>query len=257
MDLNNSKKIIFITGATSGIGEAAANLLSNKYNLILCGRRKERLLKIKNRLSNKTDVITLNFDVRSKEDVVDKINSLPDKWKKINILINNAGNAHGLDFIDKGDVGDWDKMIDINIKGLLYVTKEILPFMLIQNSGHILNIGSIAGKEVYTKGNVYCASKFAVDALSEGMRLDLIEKNIKVSQINPGLVNTEFSKVRFKNNLEKAKKVYAGMEPLYADDIADVINFLIERPENVNISDITVLPKSQASSVVINRKTNI
>ena len=257
MDLNNSKKIIFITGATSGIGEAAANSLSNKYNLILCGRREERLSKIKNRLSKKTEVITLNFDVRSKEDVTDKINSLPDKWKKINILINNAGNAHGLDFIDEGDISDWDKMIDINVKGLLYVTKQILSFMLNQNSGHIINVGSIAGKEVYPKGNVYCASKFAVDALSEGMRLDLVEKNIKVSQINPGLVNTEFSKVRFKNDLEKAKNVYAGMEPLCADDIADVISFLIERPDNVNISDITILPKSQASSVVVNRKTNI
>ena len=257
MDLNNSKKIVFITGATSGIGEASANILANNYKLILCGRREERLLKIKNKLSKKTEVITLNFDVRSKEDVADKINSLPKNWRKINILINNAGNAHGLDFIDDGDIEDWDKMIDINIKGLLYVTKEILNLMLINESGHIINIGSIAGKEVYPKGNVYCASKFAVDALSEGMRIDLVEKNIKVSQISPGLVNTEFSKVRFKNNLEKAKNVYAGMEPLYAEDIADIIKFIVERPDNVNISDITVLPKSQASSVVVNRKTNI
>ena len=257
MDLNKSKKIVFITGATSGIGEAAANILSNNYNLILCGRREERLIEIKNKLSKITEVKTLNFDVRAKEEVITKIKSLPQNWRKINILINNAGNAHGLDFIEDGDVDDWDKMIDINIKGLLYVTKEVLHFMLSQNSGHIINIGSIAGKEVYPKGNVYCASKFAVDALSEGMRLDLVEKNIKVSQINPGLVNTEFSKVRFKNDLEKAKNVYAGMEPLYAEDIADVIKFLIERPDNVNISDITVLPKSQASSVVINRKTNI
>lgn len=254
MDPTNSKKIVFITGATSGIGEATANILSDNYNLILCGRRKERLLEIKNKLSEVTKVKTLNFDVRAKEDVINKINSLPEKWKKINTLINNAGNAHGLDFIHEGNVYDWDKMIDINIKGLLYVTKEVLRLMLCQKSGHIINIGSIAGKEVYPKGNVYCASKFAVDALSEGMRLDLVEKNIKVSQINPGLVNTEFSKVRFKNDLEKAKKVYAGIEPLYAEDIADVIKFLIERPDNVNISDITVLPKSQASSVVINRK---
>jgi len=179
VDLNNSKKIIFITGATSGIGEAAANLLSNKYNLILCGRREERLLKIKNRLSKKTEVITLNFDVRNKEDVTNKINSLPDKWKKINILINNAGTMIGRFLIDEGDISDWDKMIDINVKGLLYVTKQVLSFMLIQNSWHIINVGSIAGKEVYPKGNVYCASKFAVDALSEGMRLDLVEKNIK------------------------------------------------------------------------------
>lgn len=257
MDPNNSKKIVFITGATSGIGEASANILANNYKLILCGRREERLLKIKNKLSKKTEVITLNFDVRSKEDVADKINSLPKNWRKINILINNAGNAHGLDFIDDGDIEDWDKMIDINIKGLLYVTKEILNLMLINESGHIINIGSIAGKEVYPKGNVYCASKFAVDALSEGMRIDLVEKNIKVSQISPGLVNTEFSKVRFKNDLEKAKNVYAGMEPLYAEDIADIIKFIVERPDNVNISDITVLPKSQASSVVVNRKTNI
>ena len=205
----------------------------------------------------KSEVHTLCFDVSNKDEVEKKLNSIPDSFKPIDFLINNAGNAHGLDNVIDAGLNDWDKMIDINIKGLLYVTKEVLHFMLSQNFGHVINIGSIAGKEVYPKGNVYCASKFAVDALSEGMRLDLVEKNIKVSQINPGLVNTEFSKVRFKNDLEKAKNVYVGMEPLYAEDIADVIKFLIERPDNVNISDITVLPKSQASSVVINRKTNI
>ena len=187
MDLNNSKKIIFITGATSGIGEAAANLLSNKYNLILCGRREERLLKIKNRLSKKTEVITLNFDVRSKEDVTDKINSLPDKWKKINILINNAGNAHGLDFIDEGDISDWDKMIDINVKGLLYVTKQVLSFMLIQNSGHIINVGSIDGIKTPRFDNFsYGPSKAAVHHLTRVLASHLVRRNIIVNGIAPG-----------------------------------------------------------------------
>ena len=251
---NNSKKIILITGATSGIGEATAKILSENYNLILCGRRENRLLEIQQTLSNKTEILTLNFDISNRNDVHDSINSIPDEWKHIDVLINNAGNAHGLDFIDEGEVDDWDKMIDINVKGLLYISKEILKIMVSNNSGHIINIGSIAGKEVYQKGNVYCASKFAVNALSDGMRVDLVDKNIKVSQVNPGLVNTEFSKVRFKNDLDKAKSVYSGIDPLYAEDIAEVIKYIIERPKNVNISDLTILPRSQASSVVIDRK---
>lgn len=253
MDQNNNKKLVFITGATSGIGEATANLLCNNYNLILCGRREDRLINLSTRLSEKTSVKTLSFDVRNKDEVSEKIKSLDGKWKDIDFLINNAGNAHGMDYIFDGDSDDWDKMIDINVKGLLYVSKEILKTMVYNKRGHVINIGSIAGKEVYSKGNIYCASKFAVDAISRGMRIDLNHKNIKVSQVNPGLVNTEFSKVRFKNNIEKINNVYKGMTPLTADDIAEVINFIINRSDNVNISDVTILPKAQASSTVVKR----
>ena len=253
MDQNNNKKIVFITGATSGIGEATAKILSNNYDLILCGRREERLIKLRDSLSKKTNVIILSFDVRNKDQVSEKIKSLDKKWKNIDFLINNAGNAHGMDYIFDGNSDDWDKMIDINVKGLLYVSKEILKIMVFNKRGHIINIGSIAGKEVYSKGNIYCASKFAVDAISQGMRIDLNHKNIKVSQVNPGLVNTEFAKVRFKNDLEKAENVYKGMDPLIADDVAEVISFIMNRSDNVNISDITILPKSQASSTVVKR----
>ena len=253
MDQNNNKKIVFITGATSGIGEATAKILSNNYDLILCGRREERLIKLRDSLSKKTNVIILSFDVRNKDQVSEKIKSLDKKWKNIDFLINNAGNAHGMDYIFDGNSDDWDKMIDINIKGLLYVSKEILKIMVFNKRGHVINIGSIAGKEVYSKGNIYCASKFAVDAISQGMRIDLNHKNIKVSQVNPGLVNTEFAKVRFKNDLEKAENVYKGMEPLIANDVAEVISFIMNRSDNVNISDITILPKTQASSTVVKR----
>ena len=253
MDQNNNKKIVFITGATSGIGQATAKLLSNNYDLILCGRREERLIELRDSLSKKTNVITLSFDVRNKDEVSEKIKSLDEKWKNIDFLINNAGNAHGMDYIFDGNSDDWDKMIDINIKGLLYVSKEILKIMVFNKRGHVINIGSIAGKEVYPKGNIYCASKFAVDAISQSMRIDLNHKNIKVSQVNPGLVNTEFAKVRFKNDLGKAENVYKGMDPLIADDVADVISFIMNRSDNVNISDITILPKSQASSTVVKR----
>ena len=253
MDQNNNKKIVFITGATSGIGEATAKILSNNYDLILCGRREERLIELRDSLSKQTNVIILSFDVRNKDQVSEKIKSLDKKWKNIDFLINNAGNAHGMDYIFDGNSDDWDKMIDINVKGLLYVSKEILKIMVFNKRGHVINIGSIAGKEVYSKGNIYCASKFAVDAISQGMRIDLNHKNIKVSQVNPGLVNTEFAKVRFKNDLEKAENVYKGMDPLIADDVAEVISFIMNRSDNVNISDITILPKSQASSTVVKR----
>ena len=253
MDQNKNKKIVFITGATSGIGQATAKILSNNYDLILCGRRKERLIELRDSLSKKTNVIILSFDVRNKDEVSEKIKSLNEKWKNIDFLINNAGNAHGMDYIFDGNSDDWDKMIDINVKGLLYVSKEILKIMVFNKRGHVINIGSIAGKEVYPKGNIYCASKFAVDAISQGMRIDLNHKNIKVSQVNPGLVNTEFAKVRFKNDLEKAENVYKGIDPLIADDVAEVISFIMNRSDNVNISDITILPKSQASSTVVKR----
>ena len=251
--MDQNRKKIFITGATSGIGEALAQILSDNYNLILCGRRKDRLKKLYDALSEKTMVKTLDFDISNQKEVKDKINGLPDHWKKIDVLINNAGNAHGLDFIHEGSSSDWDKMIDINVKGLLYVSKEVLDYMINNKNGHIINIGSIAGKEVYPKGNIYCASKFAVDAISQGMRIDLNNYNIKVSQINPGLVQTEFSMVRFKNDKKKSNAVYKGVNPLSPEDVAGVIKYMIELPQNINLSDVTVLPKSQASSTVIKR----
>ena len=250
----NKNKIALITGATSGIGESTSHELSNQFSLILCGRNKEKLNKLSDSLSKKTDVMTLEFDVRDKKDVREKISSLTDDWKNIDVLINNAGNAHGLDFIYEGEIEDWDMMIDTNVKGLLYVSKYVLDFMIKKNSGHIINIGSIAGKEVYPKGNIYCASKFAVDAISSGMRIDLNKHNIKVSQINPGLVETNFSMVRFKDDQKRSNSVYTGLNPLVGEDIAKVISYVINCPENVNISDITVLAKSQASSTVLNRK---
>ncbi len=250
----NKNKIALITGATSGIGESTSHKLSDQFSLILCGRNKKKLDELSNSLSKKTDVITLEFDVRDKKDVREKISSLSDDWKNIDVLINNAGNAHGLDFIYEGEIEDWDMMIDTNVKGLLYVSKYVLDFMIKNNSGHIINIGSIAGKEVYPKGNIYCASKFAVDAISNGMRIDLNKHNIKVSQINPGLVETNFSMVRFKNDQKRSNSVYSGLNPLVGEDIAKVISYVVNCPENVNISDITVLAKSQASSTVLNRK---
>ena len=250
----NKNKIALITGATSGIGESTSHKLSDQFSLILCGRNKKKLDELSNSLSKKTDVITLEFDVRDKKDVREKISSLSDDWKNIDVLINNAGNAHGLDFIYEGEIEDWDMMIDTNVKGLLYVSKYVLDFMIKKNSGHIINIGSIAGKEVYPKGNIYCASKFAVDAISNGMRIDLNKHNIKVSQINPGLVETNFSMVRFKNDQKRSNSVYSGLNPFVGDDIAKVISYVVNCPENVNISDITVLAKSQASSTVLNRK---
>ena len=252
--MGDNKKIALITGATSGIGESTAYELANKYSLILCGRNKEKLDELEQNLSSTTKVITLKFDVRNHQEVSEKISSLDNSWKKIELLINNAGNAHGLDFIYEGDVEDWDMMIDTNVKGLLYVTKYVLDSMIKNNSGHIINIGSIAGKEVYPKGNIYCASKFAVDAISQGMRIDLNKYNIKVSQVNPGLVETNFSMVRFKNDKNRSKSVYEGLNPLIGDDIAKVISFIVNCPDNVNISDLTVLAKSQASSTVLNRK---
>ena len=250
----SEKKIVLITGATSGIGESTSFELANQFSLIICGRNKDKLDELSNELSKKTNVKTLEFDVRDKEDVREKISSLSDNWKNIDILINNAGNAHGLDFIHEGKISDWDMMIDTNVKGLLYVSKYVLNIMIENNRGHVINIGSIAGKEVYPKGNIYCASKFAVDAISNGMRIDLNKHNIKVSQINPGLVETNFSMVRFKNDQERSNSVYSGLNPLVGDDIAKVISYVINCPENVNISDITVLAKSQASSTVLNRK---
>ncbi|MBT0607076.1 SDR family NAD(P)-dependent oxidoreductase [Aequorivita echinoideorum] len=247
-------KTAFITGATSGIGMATAKLFAkNGLKLILCGRREARLKNLAAELSALTEVFTLNFDVRNKNEVFSAIKSLPKKFSEIDILINNAGNAHGLDTIDEGNTDDWDAMLDINVKGLLYVSKAILPKMIERKSGQIINIGSTAGKEVYPKGNVYCASKHAVDAINQGMRLDLNGKGIKVGAINPGLVATEFSEVRFKGDTQKAENVYQGYTPLKAEDIAEVIWFAVTRPPHVNIADLTVMCLDQASSTIINK----
>ncbi|UAM97646.1 SDR family NAD(P)-dependent oxidoreductase [Polaribacter litorisediminis] len=247
-------KTAFITGATSGIGRATAELFAkNKIRLVLCGRRKNRLEQLEEELSKITEVTTLQFDVAKREEVSAAIKSLPENFKNIDILINNAGNAHGLSTIQDGNIDDWDAMLDINVKGLLYVSKAIIPQMIANNSGFIINIGSTAGKEVYTNGNVYCASKFAVNALNKSMRLDLNEHNIRVSAIHPGLVETEFSDVRFKGDIERAKTVYQGFKPLQAEDIADIIHFVITRPYHVNIEDLVVYPTAQASATILNK----
>ena len=244
----------FITGATSGIGEATAIIFAkNNIRLILCGRRVDRLESLQEKLSKLTDVTTLNFDVSKRDEVEKAIKSLPKDFQQIDILINNAGNAHGLSTIQEGNLDDWDAMLDINVKGLLYVSKAILPQMTQRNTGFILNIGSISGKEVYPNGNVYCASKHAVNALNKAMRIDLNKHNIRVSGIHPGAVETEFSEVRFKGDLEKAKSVYSGYKALQATDIAEIIHFVITRPYHVNIEDLVVYPTAQASATILNR----
>jgi len=250
----SEKRIALITGATSGIGEATARVLAaNNFKLILCGRRKDRLQKLVAELEVYTEVTTLSFEVRNQKEVATSIASLAANWKTIDVLINNAGNAHGLDPIQTGDVDDWDAMMDINVKGLLYVTKAVLPVMTSRNSGHIINIGSIAGKEVYANGNVYCASKFAVDALTKGMRIDLNAHGIKVTAIHPGLVKTEFSLVRLKGDEERSKNIYKGFDPLVGSDIADLILFTLTRPAHVVIADLVVLPTAQASATVVKK----
>lgn len=249
-------KTALITGATSGIGEATAyEFAKNGIKLILCGRRLERLNTIQKALERLTDVHILNFDVRDKQATFNAIASLPENFKHIDILINNAGNAHGLDPINEGSIDDWDAMMDINVKGLLYVSKAIIPQMTDRKSGHIINIGSSAGKEVYPKGNVYCASKHAVLAITEGMRIDLNPFGIKVGAVSPGLVETEFSQVRFKGD-KKADAVYKGFKALQAKDIAEIIYFTVSRPPHVNIADMLVFPTAQANSGTIKKDLN-
>ena len=247
------KKTALITGATSGIGRATAfEFAQQGINLIICGRREERLNTIKTALEKSTNVHALCFDVRDNNAVKAAISSLPKAFQHIDILINNAGNAHGLDPIHTGDIEDWDAMMDINVKGLLYVSKAVIPQMTERQSGHIINIGSSAGKEVYPKGNVYCASKHAVLAITEGMRIDLNPFGIKVGAINPGLVETEFSQVRFKGN-EAANHVYTGYDALQPKDIAEIIHFVITRPSHVNIADLLVFCTAQASSTIVKK----
>jgi len=251
------KRTILITGATSGIGLAAARKFAeNNYNLIITGRRKERLDKLRDELLGKNPgikILVLAFDARSLTQVVENLGNLDQEWQRIDILLNNAGLAVGLNHIDDGVIDDWERMIDTNIKGLLYVTRVVSPGMVERGEGHIINIGSIAGKEVYENGNVYCATKHAVDALSRSMRIDLVKHGIRVTNVAPGLVKTEFSDVRFKGDKEKAEVPYKGMKPLTGGDVADVIYYCASLPPHVNIDDVLIMPSAQASSTVIHR----
>lgn len=247
------KKTIFITGASSGIGKATAEVFArNGARLILCGRREERLIALKKQLNTPCHILC--FDVRDRQAVFAAVDTLPSEWKNIDVLINNAGNAHGLDGVETANLDDWDAMIDGNVKGLMYVTKAILPQMVERKSGHIINLGSIAGIEVYPKGNVYCASKFAVDAFTQGLRIDLNPYNIRVSAIHPGLVETEFSEVRFKGDSQRAAQVYATLDALQAEDVADAILYMEQCPPHVTVADLTLLPTAQANATTINRK---
>ncbi|KQC00205.1 SDR family NAD(P)-dependent oxidoreductase [Pedobacter sp. Hv1] len=249
-------KIALITGASSGIGEACAHLFAQQgYNLILLGRRENLLEKIAHHLADKyaVEVKKIQADVRDKENINYVLETLPAQWKNVDVLINNAGLSQGLDPIDKGNTDDWDTMIDTNIKGLLYVSKVVSGWMVAQKKGHIINIGSIAGKEVYANGNVYCATKHAVEALNQGMRIDLLPYGIKVTGIHPGMVETEFSIVRFKGDEGRAKKVYDGFEPLIAQDIAEAIWFAVSRPAHVNINDMLIMPTAQATATTVKR----
>lgn len=250
------QKTALITGATSGIGQATGKIFAEKgINLILCGRRKSRLDDIKKELEDKVKITTLSFDVGNREAVFSAIESLSDQNKKdINILVNCAGNAHGLDTFLDSSIDDFDSMIDSNVKGLLYVSKAVVPILVANKRGHIINISSIAGKETYPKGTVYCATKHAVEAISKGMRMDLLTKGIKVTNIAPGAVETEFSLVRFKGDQKRADSVYQGFEPLVAEDIADAIYYAVSRPDHVQIADMTIFPKAQASGTLFDRK---
>ena len=250
-------KTALITGATSGIGEACAHLFAQQgYRLLLVARRAEKLQEIGKHFADKyaVEIKTLVADVRIKADLTNVLEGLPSEWKNIDVLVNNAGLSQGLEPINQGSTDDWDTMIDTNVKGLLYVTKIVSNWMTEAKKGHIINIGSIAGKEVYPNGNVYCATKHAVDALNIGMRMDLLPYGIKVTAINPRMVETEFSKVRFKGDEDKAKKVYDGFDPLQAQDIADAIWFAVSRPPHVNINDMLIMPTAQASATLTNRK---
>jgi len=251
--------IALITGATAGFGKATARLFAkNGYDVIITGRRKERLDELARELNAtyKVDALALRFDVRRLDEVENAISSLSGKWKNIDVLVNNAGLAAGLNPIHEGKIDDWERMIDTNIKGLLYMTRLVAPLMVANKKGHIINIGSTAAKEVYANGNVYCASKFAVDALNKGMRIDLLPHNIRVSSVNPGLAETEFSIVRFAGDTEKAKSVYKGLQPLTAEDIAETVWWIASRPAHVNILDVVLTPTAQANSAHIVRKNS-
>ncbi len=251
-------RTVLITGASSGIGEACALQLAEEknYRLLLCARRIEKLEELTNKIKTinpNCEVHTFKLDVRYAEEVETTLRNLPAEWRKVDVLINNAGLSQGLDPIQDGDIGDWDRMIDTNVKGLLYVTKYVVPLMDGSEQAHIINLGSIAGKEVYPNGNVYCATKHAVDALNKAMRIDLLSKGIKVTAINPGMVETEFSEVRFHGDKDRAKAVYQGLTPLNGQDIAEIVSFVLSRPKHVNINDLLVMPTVQANGTIINR----
>jgi len=249
------RKTVFVSGATSGIGRATAMRFAGEgWNVLINGRRAERLDELQKELeTNGTRALSLAFDVRNRKQVEKAVASLQGEWRDIDLLVNNAGLAVGLEHIDKGDPDDWERMIDTNIKGLLWLTRAVVPLMIARGKGHIVNIGSIAGKEVYENGNVYCATKHAVDALSRSMRIDFLKHNIRVTNVAPGLVDTEFSVVRFKGDAAKAEIPYRGMTPLSGDDVADVIFFCAGLPPHVNINDVLVMPTAQAASTIINR----
>ncbi|MFR9164858.1 MAG: SDR family oxidoreductase [Dysgonomonas sp.] len=250
-------KTALITGATSGFGKAIAERLAKeKFNLIVTGRRKERLEELKQKLEseNNIKVLALSFDVRSYDEVERNLGHLPAEWKNIDVLVNNAGLAVGLNPIHEGVVDDWERMIDTNVKGLLYVTRLIAPGMVERKAGHIINIGSIAGREVYPNGNVYCATKHAVRALSEAMRIDMIHYGIRVTLVAPGFAETEFSLVRFKGDKDRAAHVYEGFSPLVAEDIADAVHYAITAPDHVDIQDVLIMPKVQASATIFHKE---
>ncbi|MCU4154459.1 SDR family oxidoreductase [Carboxylicivirga sp. A043] len=249
-------KIAMVTGATSGIGKATAlKLAQNGFNLIITGRRNDRLEELKSELESKnTSIFSLCFDIRNTLEIDKAVASLPTEWKSIDVLVNNAGLAAGADPIHDGLWSDWEQMIDTNIKGLLYLSKQIIPGMMERKKGHIINVSSIAGKETYANGNVYCATKHAVEAITKGMRIDLLPYNIKVSSVSPGMVETEFSIVRYHGDTDKADNVYKGLTPLYADDIADAIEYMVTRPPHVNINDMLIMPTAQASAVYNHRE---
>jgi NADP-dependent 3-hydroxy acid dehydrogenase YdfG len=252
------EKVVMITGATSGIGKATAILLAEHgYNIIIAGRRAHILSEMEKTLRSKTKVLALGLDITDNKQIMHVVNTLPNEWKKIDILINNAGLASGFCSIDKGLLEDWEIMIDTNIKGLLYISKAIIPLMNDSPIKQIINIGSIAGKEVYPNGNIYCATKAAVDAITKAMRIDLLEKGFKVTAIHPGMVETEFSFVRFNGDAERAKKVYEGFTPLKSEDIADIIHYVISLPEHVNINELIVMPKEQANATIVHRENKL
>ncbi len=255
--MDQKKKTVLITGATSGIGLACAYIFArNGHNLILTGRRASRLGEISTKLEKEygINVLPLCFDVRNNNEVRQNLGSLPKDWADIDILVNNAGLAVGLNPLQEGEIDDWERMIDTNIKGLLYVTRVVLPGMTNRKKGHIINIGSIAGKEVYPNGNVYCATKHAVDALTKAMRIDAVKYGIKVTQVAPGAVETEFSVVRFKGDKNKADAVYKGFEPLHPEDIAEVVYFATTLPAHANINDMVVMPTAQASATIFHKE---
>lgn len=252
-----SKRKAFITGASAGIGQACASVFAREgYDLLLAARRIDRLTELSDWLISTYGINThlLALDVRDADEVFSSFSNLPSEWQQVDVLVNNAGLSQGLDPIHEGDIGDWDRMIDTNIKGLLYVTRAVSPIMAARGEGHIINIGSIAGKEVYPNGNVYCATKHAVDALTQGMRIDLLDKHIRVTAIHPGMVETEFSVVRFKGDKERADAVYKNLEPLVADDIAEAVWFAASRPNHVNINDMVIMPTAQANATLTVRE---